>query len=124
MHVIGVDVGTNLAHATGIACTKEGQTHDTRAFIGGEWQGEDLNLRPSGYELDLRVGRSWSQPVGVRVNWRTPSYPWSRLAATGPRWSEFRCHRAVIRPGPWRPSLWLAPAHEDALHSAPSMNPR
>ena len=49
MHGIGVDVGTNLAHATGIACNEEGRTYDTRAFIS--CRGEDLNLRPSGYEL-------------------------------------------------------------------------
>jgi hypothetical protein len=33
MHVIGVDAGTNLADATCIACTEDGQTHDTWAFI-------------------------------------------------------------------------------------------
>jgi len=55
MHGIGVDVGTNLAHATGIACTEEGQTYDTRAFISRKWRGEDLNLRPSGYETHSGV---------------------------------------------------------------------
>jgi hypothetical protein len=36
MHVIGVDVGTNQAHATCLVCTEGGQTHDTWAFINRE----------------------------------------------------------------------------------------
>ena len=64
MHVIGVDVGTNLAHATGIDCTGEGQTPDMRAFISGKWRGEELNLRPSGSEpLRTRPGLAGQIPL-------------------------------------------------------------
>ena len=82
------------------------------------WRGQDLNLRPSGYEPDELPDCSTPRRLGVDVGLYRPRWVGSNLRSTaaGERGSTVGCMRLPFRPRRSDPSV-LEPAGLPALRS-------